>query len=400
MAAELAQEPPLTRGDHPSVIARDRWFTKLTTAQALPAAKAASDLGQPALVVLWQHNPDLTQHVAGLGTQPALDALHARDANLASVRAAIVALGIIDRTDLVVVSDHGFATIKAMVPLARLLVAAGLKQAMRSTEIVVADDRGSDSIYVSKKDFPTTAARRDVMRRIVAYAEAQIWSGPIFSRDSNIAEHAIQAHHHGGSHGYDGWLEGTFSESAFGLGNNDRAADLIISFRELSDVDNRALTGPSQPAFAIGPNGPEPQVNDSAALVRPLPGVMYADAKAFTTGMGMHGAAGARELHNFCAAIGPDFRRGMTDTAPTGNADIAPTAAEILGQPPVAGTTGRVLREALAGRGAGPRLHARSVTATTALQLKNLRVVTTLTLTRYAGREYLDDSTVAVTPAR
>jgi hypothetical protein len=148
IAAEFAHEPPMTRGDHASAITRDQWFTQLATAQALPAAKAASDRGKPAIVILWQHNPDLTQHLAGLGTQPALNALHAYDTNLASVRAAITALGIADRTDLVVVSDHGFATIKAMVPLARLLVAAGFKKAIKSTEIVVSDDGGSDSIYV------------------------------------------------------------------------------------------------------------------------------------------------------------------------------------------------------------------------------------------------------------
>jgi arylsulfatase A-like enzyme len=400
MAVEFAHEPMMQRGDHASVIARDQWFTQLATAQALPAAKAASDGGRPAFVVLWQHNPDITQHVAGLGTQPAQDALHACDANLASVRAAIAALGISDRVDLVVVSDHGFATIKAMVPLARLLVAAGLKKSIKSTEIVVSDDGGSDSVYVSNEDFPSAAARRDILGRIVEYAAAQKWPGPIFSRDSGAGEDSGHAHRYHGANGYPGSIAGTFSESAFGLGHNARAPDLMISFREISDADNRALTGPAQPAFAIGPNGPELQVNHSAALVHPLPGVIYADANGFTTGMGMHGAAGARELHNFCAAIGPDFKHGMVDTAPTGNADIAPTAAQILGQPAVAGITGRVLREALMGHAAGPRLRAQSVTAMTTLQLKGSRVVTTLMLTRYAGREYLDDSKVAVTPVR
>ncbi len=87
---------------------------------------------------------------------------------------------------------------------------------------------------------------------------------------------------------------------------------------------------------------------------------------------------------NFCAAIGPDFKHGMVDTAPTGNADVAPTAAEILGQPAVAGITGRVLREALMGRAAGPRLRAQSVTATTAHRRACAGYVT-LALTCYAG---------------
>ncbi len=180
-AAQFAQMPPMSRGDFSSIIARDAWFTRIAAEQALPAAKLASANGKPSMVVLWQHNPDITQHIAGLGTKPAVDALHACDTNLATMRAAIAALGIADRTDLVVVSDHGFATIKAAVPVARLLVAAGLKKDLKSKEIVVASDGGGDWIYVSKEDFPTAAARREIMRRIVEYVEAQEWSGPIFS---------------------------------------------------------------------------------------------------------------------------------------------------------------------------------------------------------------------------
>lgn len=401
LAAEFAQAPPMKRGDYRSVIARDRWFSKLVDDRALPAARAAAESGRPAMVVFWQHNPDLAQHMAGLGTQQALDALHACDANLAALRSTIAALGIADRTDLVVVSDHGFATIKAMVSLARLLVASGLKKSVKSTDVVVAGDGGSESVYVSRSDFPTAAARREVLRRIVEYAAAQAWVGPIFARDPIGAKTAGRARTDGGVNGYDGSIAGTFDESAFGLGNNARAPDLIISFRELSEADNRDLTGPAHPGDTIGAEGPAAQANHSAALVHPVRGLIYADANGFTSGMGMHGAAGVRELHNFGAAIGPDFRCGLIDTAPTGNADIAPTAAVILGQAPIAGETGRVLREVLAGRSRGaPRMHGEALTARTTLHLKNSLVTTTLTLTRYGGREYLDDSAVTVTTAR
>lgn len=398
MAAVFARMPPMARGDFASIITRDAWLTKIVAEQALPAARLAAADGRPAMVVLWQHNPDITQHFAGLGTQPALDALHACDTNLATIRAAIAALGIADRTDLVVVSDHGFATIKAAVPLSRLLVAAGLKTAVHSKEVVVAADGGGDGIYVSQKDFPTESARREIMRRIVEYVEAQEWSGPIFSPAPPIAKHRLSGVAHLESD-YLGSMPGTFNQSAFGLGNNPRAPDLIISFRELSDADNRSLTGPQNPAVVIGPNGPEAVTNKSSALVHPLPGVIYSDADSFTTGMGMHGAAGARELHNFCAAIGPDFRRGSVDNAPTGNADIAPTVSAILRRAPAAGATGRILREALADNRANPP-RPTPVTATATLTLKSARIVTTLQLTRYAGHEYLDGSQVQTLPLK
>jgi arylsulfatase A-like enzyme len=398
MAAEFARMPTMARNDFASIITRDAWLTKLAAEQALPEAKLASANGKPAMVVLWQHNPDITQHIAGLGTQPALDALHACDANLATVRAAITALGIADRTDLVVVSDHGFATIKATVPVARLLVAAGLKKELHSKEIVVAADGGGDWIYVSKKDFPTAKARRQIMQRIVEYVEAQDWSGPIFSAGPLVVKHRGSSSDDGKSD-YLGSIAGTFNQSAFGLGDNPRAADLIISFRELPDADNRDLTGAQNRAVVIGPNGPETVTNKSSALVHPVAGVIYSDADHFTTGMGMHGTAGARELHNFCAAVGPDFRRALVDNTPTGNADIAPTAGVILGRAPTAGATGRILREALADNHASTPPPV-PVVATTTLVLKNSHIVTTVQLTRYAGREYLDGSQVQSLPLK
>src|SRR5208282_2480451 len=100
---------------------RDLYSTRLVVEDALPAAKRAADAGRPALVVLWQHNPDLTQHIAGLGTIPAMEALTLCDNNLMRLRAAIDALGIAGKTDLIVVSDHGFATIKFRIVLSEML---------------------------------------------------------------------------------------------------------------------------------------------------------------------------------------------------------------------------------------------------------------------------------------
>ena len=138
---------------------RDLYFARLAVEDALPAAKRAADAGRPALVVFWQHNPDLTQHIAGLGTMPAMEALSLCDNNLMRVRAAIDALGIADKTDLIVVSDHGFATIKFRIVLSEMLVAAGIKKSHDSTDVVVAPNGGADLVYVSPTEFPTPEAR-------------------------------------------------------------------------------------------------------------------------------------------------------------------------------------------------------------------------------------------------
>jgi Type I phosphodiesterase / nucleotide pyrophosphatase len=394
-AAILSQVSPragMRHSDFSSVGQRDTWFTNLVISKALPAAKAASNEGKPSLIVLWQHNPDTMQHMAGLGTQPALDALATDDANLGRLRAAVSSSGIGDRTDLMIVSDHGFATIKEYVPLSDLLIGAGIKKASDAAGIVVAGNGGSDLVYLSREEFPTEAARRAILERIVAFAEGQEWCGPIFSRDRGPSVETTGDKHLGR-------IPGTFSQAAFGLYNPQRSPDLIISLRELSNIDNRGLTGPANPAIALSAQGPQPVKNNSSALVRPIEGVMYSDVAKFTTGMGMHGAAGRRELHNFCAAVGPDFHHRFVDFVPTGNADIAPTIRAVLDEAADRGSSGRVMSEALVGK-KPYRGSATLADVSTHLAVNGMETVTMLKVSRYAGREYLDDSSVTRAPVK
>jgi len=385
---------------------QDRYFAQVVADRAIPAAKKATAAGHPAAIVLWQHNPDATQHRAGLGTLPALEALAAADNNLATVRAAIQSSGVADRTDLMVVSDHGFATIRLRISLAALLVSAGLKQALDSTDVVVAPNGGSDLVYLSRDEFKTGAALEDRLQRIVNFAEAQEWCGPIFSRDGAPPAPAIRGPHPSAAVlAYRGSIDGTFSQSALGLFNAVRSPDLIISFAETPNASNRGFTGPEAPAFAMGANGQRSVANKSQPLVRPVEGLIYSDTGSgdrWTTGMGMHGACGAREIHNFGAAIGPDFKRVFLDQNPTANLDVAPTISHLLGLMINAGPggvypSGRALTEALAGESSYAGA-AHAFTMTTNLELQGVEAITTLKLTRLGTRIYLDDSSVQRKP--
>jgi predicted AlkP superfamily pyrophosphatase or phosphodiesterase len=386
---------------------RDLYFARLVVENALPAAKLAADAGRPALVVFWQHNPDLTQHVAGLGTLPAMEALSLCDNNLMTVRTAIDALGIADKTDLIVVSDHGFATIKFRIVLSEMLVAAGIKKSHDSTDVVAVPNGGADLVYLSPTEFATPESKQAVLQKIVNFAEAQEWCGPIFSRDSATApdEPIRRGHRQRAPKPYLGWIDGTFSQRVVGLYNVARSPDLVISFREEPDADNKNLTGPTNPAFLIGQIGQVSMPNKSAALLHPVKGLVYADtgtSPTFTTGMGMHGAAGEREIHNFCAATGPDFRRGFVDLNPTANTDITPTITEILGTLPNIGPgavapAGRAMAEALTdGRRSAGGSHTQ--TMTTNLMLPGVEAVTTLRVSWIGDEPYLDSSTVEHKP--
>jgi predicted AlkP superfamily pyrophosphatase or phosphodiesterase len=412
-ATDDLSEPPAQPGEEaaPAVnmegvadSALDTYFTRTVTDRAIPAAKLASDAGHPSLIMLWQHNPDLTQHLAGLGTMPALEALATVDLNLGKVRAAIDAAGLTDRTDVIVASDHGFATVRMNIDLNALLVGAGLKKSLEGDDVVVARNGGSDLIYLSKTAFPTVDARREELQKIVNFAEAQEWCGPIFSRDFAPPPPAGKHRRKRPADApYLGWIDGTFAQQVVGIFNPARSPDLTISFREISDQDNAKLTGPDQPAFALSAKGQTSVKNNSRPLVHPVKGIVYADnGKAFTTGMGMHGAAGAAELHNVCAAIGPDFKRSFVDANPTANVDIGPTITQILHLAPNVGPggarpTGRIMSEAMPG-GRSWVGTAKPIALSTTLTLQGVEVINTLRITRLGDHDYLDNATEARNP--
>ena len=55
-----------------------------------------------------------------------------------------------------------------------------------------------------------------------------------------------------------GWIAGTFSLDSLGMiGRNNYfdAPDLVVSFRELPDADNRGLTGPAGPTYVFDEHG-------------------------------------------------------------------------------------------------------------------------------------------------
>ena len=80
------------------------------------------------------------------------------------------------------------------------------------------------------------------------------------------------------------------------------------------------------------------------------------------TGQGMHGSFSRADTRNFMAAIGPDFKAKFADTAPVGNADVAPTLAHVLGVTLGGPGTleGRVISEAFKG-GKLPKVTARHI---------------------------------------
>lgn len=127
-AADLPSKAP-SRGDNGGAgnattpgtttanVAQQDYFVDVATRIVLPLFK---ERRTPFVLVFWSRDPDGTQHnqgdslnrlVPGINGLTSLAAIKNADDDLAKLRAALDALGLADRTDIVIAADHGFATI-------------------------------------------------------------------------------------------------------------------------------------------------------------------------------------------------------------------------------------------------------------------------------------------------
>ncbi len=140
----------------------------------------------------------------------------------------------------------------------------------------------------------------------------------------------------------------------------NRVVDLLVKYDYVGGifVDDKFGTLPGTlPLSAIGLVGstrlPRPAIVVAFKVFYSSPGdirtaVQIADT-TLQQGQGMHGGFGRDTTFNNMAALGPDFRKGITNDAPVSNADIVPTLAHVLGfEFPAGGLLrGRVAHEAL-----------------------------------------------------
>ena len=234
--------------------------------------------GIPDFSLLWLSEPDFSQHNFAPGSPEALSAIKAADADLATVLSALDKNHARNSTDVLVVSDHGFSTIRRSVKLIALLNAAGLHASTALTEtpkpgdILVAGNGGTVLFYVQNH-------APDTVQRLVTWLQQSDFASVIFTRDK---------------------LEGVFPLDAAHL-RTAAAPDVIAAFRSYPDKNQ----------FGV-------------------PGMIDADWNR-PAGEGTHATLGPTDVQNTLIAAGPDFPGGAEEALPTGNIDIAPTVLAILG---------------------------------------------------------------------
>ena len=325
------------------------YFLAAATKVVLPLFK---ERARPFMLVFWSRDPDGTQHnqgdslnrlVPGINGPTSLAAIRNADHDLAELLAALKSLGLDQTTDVIITADHGFSTITKEsatsfaatqayddvlpnhlpVGFVALDLAHGLDLPLIDPDmkyaaipagahpakgdaliggdkdhpiIVVAANGGSDLVYIPNGD-------RNMARRAVEVLSAQDYvSGLFVSNDL-------------------GSIPGALPISAIDLKGSavTPLPSIVVNFRSFS-------TGCADPLTC---------------------GVEVADT-ALQQGQGMHGSFSRADTAIVGGALGPDFRTGFIDPAPSSNADIGKTIAHILNLniPDVGNLVGRALLEA------------------------------------------------------
>jgi predicted AlkP superfamily pyrophosphatase or phosphodiesterase len=378
-----------TPGTLTANVAQQDYFAAVTTQAVLPMFK---DRNKPFVLVFWSRDPDGSQHnqgdslnniVPGINGPTSLAAIHNADNDLGRIRSALKDLGLLDTTDIIAVADHGFSTIskesqtssavKTKFPdalpghLPLGFVALDLAHALKmplldpdngyvtigdgqhtkngngliggdrhDPKVVVAANGGSDLIYIPDGD-------KAVAKRIV---------DALLTQD---------------------YVSGLFVDAKLGKSPGTLSLDDIA-------LQGTAIT--PHPAIAVNFRSFDSVCGEPVRCT-----VEVADT-ILQQGQGMHGSFSRADTWNFQAMEGPDFKSQFVDTAPTSNADIGRTIAQLM-QLDVSGNkgklVGRVISEALTG-GAMPEVTSRVLTSEPAAN----GLVTVLNMQMVGTTRYFD----------
>ena len=329
----------------------------------------------PDLSVVWLRNPDSTQHPYGVGSPNYHTALKAQDELLGKLEDKLAELGIDKTTDLIVVSDHAHSNVSGPldlfplrkvengkmgsidpehgysvsgdVRLAHELSMAGIRAydgggcawdpvmsgltaegKQLHPDKDVSGDRCGNSYRGKKYTSPDYDLLHPFLPREAFVIAVNGGSDYLYQPDHDpervlMAVRFLQSREEFGA---------IFVDERYG----NVPGTLPLSRVRLENVEGR------NPDIVVG------YTFDENAVIQGMPGIEFEGTNGHNS-HGMHGSFSPRDVHNTLIGSGPDFAAAFTDTLPSGNVDVAPTIAKILGfELPQA--DGRPLLEALSGR--------------------------------------------------
>ena len=325
----------------------------------------------PRLTMVWLRDPDSTQHSYGIGSPDWRDAVRANDRLLGQLVARLEALGRKDTTDVFIVSDHGHSNVSG--PQDRFPL-----RAVRDGAVAEIDPRGHSvsgmvritdllrragftafdglgctfvpvGMGIRRDDKPVYPTLVDGDGKICG-KEGQSYQVPPYKVPDELPAGALVVAVNGGSD----YLYVPDHDPAL----VQKTVSFLQSRAEVGAIfiDDRygALAGtmPLSAVHARNAAGRNPDIilsydHDEHAIIEGVRGTEMAGVLSGNGYRGMHGSFSPLDVHNTLVAFGPDFRPGFKDPLPTGNVDVAPTAARILGLA-LPHAQGRALFEAMA----------------------------------------------------
>lgn len=314
------------------------WSMRVALEYVLPEVK-------PDVLFIWMTDPDHIQHGIGVGAPDSVAAIHHDDVQIGALLQKLEALGIRDKTNILVVSDHGFAQTVFDINVEKALRDAGLMTGAESGDVVLASSGQSVAVHVRNHD-------KKRIHAIVEYLQQQPWCGVLFTAAKS-----------GGAR-HEGQVDGTFSLDMAHLGGHERSPDIVLTFPWTS-TPNR-----------YGVSGTEYNMVGGAAV-----------SGAVDSSVGNHGGIGPWTIRNTMLANGPDFKHGAVVRTPTSNVDVTPTLLHLLGMDgSIVQLDGRAITEAFAN---GPDQEQ------VAMEIRTLRVHhgsyrAVLQESETAGKRYVD----------
>ncbi|HXJ84520.1 MAG TPA: alkaline phosphatase family protein [Candidatus Methylomirabilis sp.] len=373
--------------------AANRYMMSVFTQYILPRKK-------PMLSLIWFRTPDNTEHGYGPGTPNAIAGLRSQDARLAELIAALRANGMESTTNVIVVSDHGHSSVSgppALYPLRAItpsptpprgplvngstsgttaaeigpVSASGysFSGGVRSADLLTYrgfnayDGTGcaTDPMFgLSATGVPTVPVRLDTTGTLCGKPNTK-YQAISASLPSPVARFTVPAPGHLPAHAIVVAVNGG-SDYFYVPSHDSTTVNELVRFLQQREeygaifVDTRYGSIPGTLTMAqVNLENPkrrdsgQPDVIvtfswDDDVFIQGMPGIEFA---SFSAGQrGMHGSFGSTDVHNTLIASGPSFRPATTITTPTGNVDVAPTVAYLLGLS-LPRADGRVLDEAL-----------------------------------------------------
>jgi arylsulfatase A-like enzyme len=331
--------PPKKGGGTANHMTSVDWAMDVLRDYVLPELK-------PEVVFTWMTEPDHTQHIFGVNAPETVATIRNDDRQLGLLLDKLNALGLRDKVNILVVSDHGFSHIGDNVNLKQALVDAGLMPAVESDEVVIASSGEAIGLHVKNRDAGKIA-------KIAAFLKQQAWCGVLFAAGDPAKP------------GYAGAIPGTFSLDLIHMGGNERSPDIVLTFPWSSAPS--AHGAPGIDYEMVSGNKPTGPTNGTHAN---------------------HGSMSPWTVRNTMLAWGPDFKHGVRLRTPSANVDIAPTLLYLTGTAGGDKLDGRVLIEALAD---GPDPEKVAIDVHT-LGVEDGAFRSAIQVTETGGKRYIDKS--------